>query len=76
MIEVVNPVCCGKKMFRSYSKQKLGAVFYIDVVYLCKKCDKEYFVTIREIEKDALVHECEAKIDIDVELEAEKLCNI
>lgn len=72
MIEVVNPECCGKKMFRSYAKQKLGPVFYIDVVYLCKKCKKEYYVTVREIDQSK-VHICEEKMDLDRETEMSEI---
>ena len=51
-MEIENPKCCGSKMFRSYAKEKIGNMLYMDIVYLCKKCKLELFVTIRQIETD------------------------
>ena len=50
MVEIENPKCCNEKTHRSYAKEKIGSVKYFDVVYTCKKCGNEYFVTLREIE--------------------------
>ncbi len=53
-IEIENPKCCGVEMFRSYTKERTGKypyLVYLDFVFICRRCNRELFTTVREISK-------------------------